>query len=71
MFETIQKFSERTGLSYSAIRKLALTKQLPHVKVGNRYMIHIEKGLSVLADLAICNAGAVDVWTGRRYRHRY
>ena len=52
MFKTMQKFSERTGLSYSAIRKLALTNQLSHVKVGNRYMIHIEKGLSVLADLA-------------------
>lgn len=52
MFETMTKFSERTGLSYSAIRKLALTNQLPHVMVGNRYMIHIEKGLAVLASLA-------------------
>ena len=52
MFETMQKFSERTGLSYMAIRKLAMTNQLPHVMVGNRYMIHIEKGLAVLASLA-------------------
>ena len=52
MFETMQKFSEQTGLSYSAIRKLALTNQLPYVMVGNRHMIHIEKGLAVLASLA-------------------
>lgn len=52
MFETMQKFSDRTGLSYSAIRKLVLTNVLPHVMVGNRYMIHIEKGLAVLGSLA-------------------
>lgn len=52
MFETAPKFGKRTGLSPSAIRKMVKANQLPYVMVGNRPMIHIEKGLAVLASLA-------------------
>ena len=52
MFETMMNFAKRSGLSYAAIRKLAMGGKLPHVKVGNRYMIHIEKGLAALSKLA-------------------
>lgn len=52
MFETMTNFAKRAGLSYAAVRMLAKTDQLPHIKVGNRYMIHVEKGLAVLAELA-------------------
>ena len=41
----MMNFAKRSGLSYAAIRKLAMGGKLPHVKVGNRYMIHIEKVL--------------------------
>lgn len=53
MFETVPNFAKRTRLSASAIRKMVKTNQLPHVMIGNRPMIHIEKGLAVLADLAV------------------
>lgn len=52
MFETVPNFAKRTKLSASAIRKMVKSNQLPHVMVGNRPMIHVEKGLAVLESLA-------------------
>lgn len=52
MFETMEKFHQRTGLSYASIRKMAMTNQLPHVKVGNRYMINVEQAIAVLAAMS-------------------
>lgn len=52
MFETMQSFAKRTGLSYSAIRNMALRSQLPYVMVGNRYMIHVEKAMELLSKMA-------------------
>lgn len=52
MFETMQKFSQRTGLSYWAIRKLAMNDLLPYVKVGNRFMINVELALAALASMS-------------------
>lgn len=52
MFETIRQFSERTGLTYWAIRKMLLENQLPYVKVGNRYMVNVEQAVSVLSAMS-------------------
>lgn len=52
MFETIRQFSQRTGLTYWAIRKMVLENQLPYVKVGNRYMVNVEQAVSVLSTMS-------------------
>ena len=57
MVESMKAFAKRTGFTYWAIRKFVLNGQLPYIMVGNRYMIHIEKGLAALNEIAE-NVGA-------------
>ena len=40
---TINKAAELTGVSYSYIRGLCLTKQIVFVKTGCKYLINLEK----------------------------
>lgn len=52
MYETLNKFSERSGLSYHALRKMCLKKELPFINVGNRRMICVEEAETILANRA-------------------
>lgn len=45
---TINKASELTGVSYSYIRQLCLTKQIVFVRTGCKYLINLEKFVSFL-----------------------
>ncbi|WP_167955617.1 helix-turn-helix domain-containing protein [Anaerosporobacter faecicola] len=45
---TINKAAELTGVSYSYIRSLCLTKQIVFVKTGCKYLINLEKFVAFL-----------------------
>jgi excisionase family DNA binding protein len=45
---TINRASELTGVSYSYIRQLCLTKQIVFVKTGCKYLINLEKFVAFL-----------------------
>lgn len=45
---TINETAELTGVSYSYIRKLCLTKQIVFVKTGCKYLINLEKFVAFL-----------------------
>lgn len=45
---TISELSQRTGLSYSFIRKLCLQKKIVHIKAGNKYLINLNRFLDFL-----------------------
>lgn len=51
MYENIKKFSERTGLSYYAVRLMCINGKLPHVCVGSKRMIHVEPALQALEEM--------------------
>ncbi len=40
---TISKAAELTGVSYSYIRNLCLTRQIVFVKTGCKYLVNLEK----------------------------
>lgn len=44
----ILKISEMTGVSYSYVRRLCLTKQIVFVKTGTKYLINLEKFIAFL-----------------------
>ena len=45
---TLNKTAELTGVSYSYIRGLCLTKQIVFVKTGCKYLINLEKFVEFL-----------------------
>lgn len=40
---TIRQASERTGVSYDAIRKMCLNNQIVYIKAGNKFLINFGK----------------------------
>lgn len=40
---TLREASERTGLSYDFLRKLCLTRQIVHIRAGNKYLVNYGK----------------------------
>lgn len=40
---TILQASKETGLSYDAIRKLCMNKEIVHIRAGTKYLINAEK----------------------------
>lgn len=55
LYETIREFAERTGLTYSAVRKLCLQGKLPFVPIGRRKMIYIGPALEALEKMTVRN----------------
>lgn len=45
---TIRQCSDRTGVSYDAIRKLCITGRIVHVRVGSKYLINFGKFVEFL-----------------------
>lgn len=45
---TISELSERTGLSYSFIRKLCIQNKIVHIRSGNKYLINFNRFLEFL-----------------------
>lgn len=45
---TIKTASERTGLSYDAIRRLCLTNQIVYIKAGCKFLINFGKFVDFL-----------------------
>lgn len=39
----IREAAEASGLPYSAIRRLCITNQIVHIKIGQRYLINMGK----------------------------
>lgn len=52
MFESMQRFAQRTGLSYQLIRQMCQENKLPFVQVGQKKMICIEKAIARLEETA-------------------
>lgn len=58
--KTIQQLADETGVSYNAIRKWCLEKQIVFVKTGKKYLINVEKFYSFLngdTEKTDCTAG--------------
>ena len=45
---TIREAADRTGLTYSCIRRLCMTNQITYVKSGKKYYINLNKLLLFL-----------------------
>ena len=58
MFESMQRFAQRTGLGYPLIRQMCRENKLPFVQVGQKKMICVEKALAQLEAAAEQNASA-------------
>lgn len=43
---TINQAKEITGLSYNALRQMCLKNEIVHLRVGKKFMIHLEKLLA-------------------------
>lgn len=41
--KTIQQLADETGVSYNAIRKWCIEKQIVFVRTGKKYLINVEK----------------------------
>lgn len=52
MFESMQRFAQRTGLSYQLIRQMCRENKLPFVQVGQKRMICVEKAIARLEEAA-------------------
>lgn len=52
MFESMQRFAQRTGLSYQLIRQMCRENKLPFVQVGQKRMICVEKAIAQLEEAA-------------------
>ena len=50
MYETMQKFSDRTGITYNAIRNMCIKNEIPFIWIGNRRLIHVEVAEKILSD---------------------
>lgn len=58
MFESMQRFAQRTGLGYPLIRQMCRENKLPFVQVGQKKMICVEKALAQLEAAAEQNTKA-------------
>lgn len=45
---TIREAAERTGLTYSCVRRLCKTDQIPYVRSGNKYFVNLARLLAFL-----------------------
>ena len=44
----LQTVSDRTGISYGAIRNLCLERRIVHIRIGRKYLVNYEKFLEYL-----------------------
>lgn len=44
----LRTVSDRTGISYGAIRKLCLERRIVHIRIGRKYLVNYEKFLEYL-----------------------
>lgn len=44
----IKAVSEKTGVSYDAIRKLCLRKEIAFIRCGNKYLINLNRFIDYL-----------------------
>lgn len=58
MFESMQRFAQRTGLSYRLIRQMCRENRLPFVQVGQKRMICVERALVQLEAISEQNVNA-------------
>lgn len=45
---TIKEVSAETGISYDALRKMCLRKQIPAMKCGKKFLINVDKFIDML-----------------------
>ena len=45
---TINEVSDRTGISRDAIRKMVLSGELAHIKVGKKYLVNFNRFVEFL-----------------------
>lgn len=45
---SIKEVSEKTGVSYDAIRKMCLQKQIVHIRVGSKFLVNFGKFIDFL-----------------------
>lgn len=45
---SIKEVSEQTGVSYDAIRKMCLQKQIVHIRVGSKFLVNFGKFIDFL-----------------------
>lgn len=45
---TIKQVSAETGISYDALRKMCLRKQIPAMKCGKKFLINLDRFIDML-----------------------
>lgn len=45
---TIKEVSQETGVSYDALRKMCLRKEIPHIKCGKKFLINLDRFIDYL-----------------------
>ena len=57
---TVSEFCRRSGLSQKYIRQALRDGTMPHIMVGNTYMIPAAEALAALADQAKANTAGME-----------
>ena len=47
---TLRETSERTRLSYDALRKMCLRNEIVHIRVGSKFLVNFDKLIEYLQD---------------------
>ncbi len=45
---TIKEVSQETGVSYDALRKMCLRKEIPHIRCGKKFLINLDRFIDYL-----------------------
>lgn len=44
----IKEVSAETGISYDAIRKMCLRKEIPHIRCGKKFLVNLDRFIDYL-----------------------